>query len=74
MAARDYTPNFLLRLMAKDLSYALAEGRGHGLQLSTVASALELLQQAIAAGHGEEDFSALVEPLRDAAPGTRRTP
>jgi 3-hydroxyisobutyrate dehydrogenase len=74
MAARDYTPNFLLRLMAKDMSYALAEGRGHGLQLSTVAAALELLQQAIAAGHGEEDFSALVEPLRDAAPGTRRTP
>jgi 3-hydroxyisobutyrate dehydrogenase len=74
MAARDYTPNFLLRLMAKDMSYALAEGRGHGLQLSTVAAALELLQQAIAAGHGEEDFSALVEPLRDAAPRGRTNP
>lgn len=68
MAARDYTPNFLLRLMAKDLTYALGEGRRHGLSLSTVASALEVLKQAIAAGHGEEDFSALVEPLREAAP------
>jgi 3-hydroxyisobutyrate dehydrogenase len=64
MTARDYTPNFLLRLMAKDLTYALEEGRGHGLSLSTVASALEVVKQAMAAGHGEEDFSALVEPLR----------
>jgi 3-hydroxyisobutyrate dehydrogenase-like beta-hydroxyacid dehydrogenase len=54
--------------MAKDLTYALAEGRAHGLSLSTVASALEVVKQAIAAGHGEEDFAALVEPLRDAAP------
>ncbi len=66
MTARDYTPNFQLRLMAKDLTYALGEGRRHGLSLSTVASALEVVNQAIAAGHGEEDFSALVEPLRDA--------
>jgi 3-hydroxyisobutyrate dehydrogenase len=68
MTARDYTPNFLLRLMAKDLTYALGEGRRHGVSLSTVASALEVLNRAIDAGHGDEDFSALVEPLRDAAP------
>lgn len=64
MTARDYTPNFLLPLMAKDLSYALGEGRRHGVPLSTAASALELYQQAIAGGHGEEDFSVVVEPLR----------
>jgi len=69
MTARDYTPNFLLRLMAKDLTYALAEGRRHGVSLSTVASALEVLKEAISAGHGEEDFSALVEPLRAPGPG-----
>jgi 3-hydroxyisobutyrate dehydrogenase len=74
MTARDYTPNFLLRLMAKDLTYALAEGRGHGLSLSTVASALEVVKQAIDAGHGEEDFSALVEPMRDAATRGRTNP
>jgi 3-hydroxyisobutyrate dehydrogenase len=73
MTARDYTPNFPLRLMAKDLTYALAEGRGHGLSLSTVASALEVVKQAIAAGHGEVDFSAIVEPLRDAATRARTT-
>jgi 3-hydroxyisobutyrate dehydrogenase len=64
MTARDYTPNFLLRLMSKDLTYALAEGRKYGLALSTVASALEVVDQAVAAGNGEEDFSVLVEPLR----------
>lgn len=67
MTARDYTPHFLLRLMAKDLTYALGEAGRHGLRLTTVASALELFQQAIAKGRGEEDFSAIVEPLREAA-------
>ncbi len=67
MTAQDYAPNFLLRLMAKDLTYALGEGRRHGMSLSTVASALEVVNQAVAAGHGEEDFSALVEPLRQRA-------
>jgi 3-hydroxyisobutyrate dehydrogenase len=70
MTARDYTPNFLLRLMSKDLTYALAEGRKYGLALSTVASALEVVDQAVAAGNGEEDFSVLVEPLRRPADET----
>ena len=70
MTARDYTPNFLLRLMAKDLTYALGEGRRYGLDLSTVASALEVVDRAVAAGNGEEDFSALVEPLRRPASET----
>jgi 3-hydroxyisobutyrate dehydrogenase len=64
MTARDYTPNFLLKLMAKDLTYALGEGRRHGLSLSTAASALELYERAIAGGRAEEDFSVIVEPLR----------
>jgi 3-hydroxyisobutyrate dehydrogenase len=67
MTAQDYSPNFLLRLMAKDLTYAIGEGQRHGLSLTTVASALQVVNRAIAAGHGEEDFSALVEPLRRAA-------
>jgi 3-hydroxyisobutyrate dehydrogenase len=69
MTARDYTPHFLLPLMAKDLKYALGEGRRYGLSLSTVAAALELYEQAVARGHGEQDFSVMVEPLREAASG-----
>jgi 3-hydroxyisobutyrate dehydrogenase len=64
MTASDYTPNFLLKLMAKDLSYAMREGGRHGVALTTAASALELYEQAIGDGRGDEDFSVVVEPLR----------
>src|SRR6185503_15471077 len=63
MTARDYTPNFTLKLAAKDMSYAVGEGRRHGVSLSTVGPVLELYGRAIADGHGDEDFSAVVEPL-----------
>jgi 3-hydroxyisobutyrate dehydrogenase len=71
MTARDYTPNFVLRLMAKDLTYAVGEARRHGVPLATAASALGLYEQAIASGRGEEDFSVVVEPLRKAGPPPR---
>lgn len=64
MTARDYTPNFLLALMAKDIGYALKEGAAAGPPLATAAAALEVFQRAIAAGHGDKDMSAIVEPLR----------
>jgi 3-hydroxyisobutyrate dehydrogenase len=64
MAAREYAPNFLLRLMAKDMSYAIAEGSRRGVSLSTVVPTLQRLERAIADGHGDEDFAAVVEPLR----------
>jgi hypothetical protein len=49
--------------MAKDMTYAIAEARGRGLCLSTVAPALAMLQRAIEDGHGDEDFSAPRRPL-----------
>jgi 3-hydroxyisobutyrate dehydrogenase len=64
MTAPDFTPNFLLKLMAKDLGYAIAEGGARGLSPATAAAALEVFQSALAAGHGEQDMSAVVEPLR----------
>lgn len=72
MTAPDYTPNFLLRLMAKDLGYAVDEGRRAGLPLVTAAAALERFEVAIASGHGEKDMAAVVEPLRlpTSVPGT----
>ncbi|HEV7218299.1 MAG: NAD(P)-dependent oxidoreductase [Terriglobales bacterium] len=59
--AGDFTPNFTLRLMAKDVGYALEEGNRHGVQLQTAASALEVLKRAVALGYGEKDFSAVIE-------------
>ena len=64
MTARDYTPHFLLKLMAKDLGYAIAEARRHGVSLATADCALGHYARAIENGRGEEDFSAIVEPLR----------
>jgi 3-hydroxyisobutyrate dehydrogenase len=64
MTAPDYTPNFMVRLMAKDLGYAIREGAGKGLTLTTAAAALGIFQKAIAAGLGDKDMSAVVEPLR----------
>jgi len=60
-AANDFTPNFRLRLMAKDLGYAIDEASHRGLQLQTASSALALFKQAIVKGHGDEDFSAVVK-------------
>lgn len=64
MTASDYTPNFLLRLMAKDLSYAANEGSNLSVELLTAAAALRQFQRGIAAGHGEKDIAAVIEPLR----------
>jgi 3-hydroxyisobutyrate dehydrogenase len=64
MTARDYTPNFALRLMAKDLDYAIKEGAGFSLELSMAAAALGVFRKALAAGYGEQDMAALVEPFR----------
>jgi 3-hydroxyisobutyrate dehydrogenase len=65
MSARAYTPpNFILRLMAKDLAYAAAEEKRHALEPVTAAAALRIFQQAITHGDGESDLSAVVEQFR----------
>jgi 3-hydroxyisobutyrate dehydrogenase len=64
MTTPDFTPNFLLRLMAKDLGYAIQEGGKLSVELVTAKAALEDFQRAIAAGHGDKDIAAIVEPMR----------
>jgi 3-hydroxyisobutyrate dehydrogenase len=59
IATNDFTPNFALHWMAKDLSYALRSAADQGVPLQTATSALAVFQQAIAEGHGDEDFSAV---------------
>jgi 3-hydroxyisobutyrate dehydrogenase len=63
-AAGDAVPNFVLRLMAKDLSYAIEEGSRNHLNLQTAVPALTEFQRAIAAGYGDSDFSAVLEAIR----------
>jgi len=64
MLEREYTPNFHLSLMAKDLSYSLKEGDRCGVTLSTARAALGEFERAIAQGREDDDFSAVVEAVR----------
>ncbi|MBI5688754.1 MAG: NAD(P)-dependent oxidoreductase [Verrucomicrobia bacterium] len=64
MEAADYTPHFYLRLMAKDLGYAIGEGGQVGVELATAAAALGRFRAAVAAGHGDSDMAAVVRPLQ----------
>jgi 3-hydroxyisobutyrate dehydrogenase len=65
MATSNFTPNFLLRLMAKDLGYAIEEANRLSLELTTGASALEIFKKAITTGQGDQDMSAVVEQFRN---------
>ena len=67
MVNEDYTVNFLLRLLSKDLAYAHAAAAQSGVELSTAANAQALFDRAAAAGYGEKDMSAVVEVLRHPA-------
>lgn len=64
MTAPDFTPNFLLRLMAKDLGYAIAEAGKNSVEMATAKAALSVFQNSVAAGHGEKDIAAVVELFR----------
>ncbi len=61
IAANDFTPNFALRWMAKDLAYALNGASGKGVSLPIATAAQTVFQQAIAQGHADEDFSAVTK-------------
>ena len=64
MLDADYAPHFHLSLMQKDLEYALKEAERSGVSLATARPTLDAFQRATAAGHGLQDFSAVIEPLR----------
>ena len=55
----DFTPAFSLRLMVKDLMYAMEEGSRSGVELQTAAAALQRFRQAVHEGLGEDDFAAV---------------
>ena len=61
MAANDFSPNFPLKLMTKDLGYAIKEAERFGVPLRTAIPAAEVFKQALERGLGEQDFSAVVK-------------
>ena len=68
MMARDYSVNFFLRLMRKDVDYAAQEARRHGVELRTAAAALDAFDRAIASGWGEADFASVAESIAGRKP------
>ncbi|MFL6446886.1 MAG: NAD(P)-dependent oxidoreductase [Bryobacteraceae bacterium] len=64
MMERNYDVNFYLRLMAKDVGYAIKLSEALGASHRAADSALDLLNNAQQQGWSDKDFSSLVEPLR----------
>jgi len=68
MTSRDYSVNFLLKLMSKDLEYAHNAAAESGVELTTAAASRGVFESAVLAGYGDQDMSSVIEPFRDKAP------
>lgn len=64
MTAQDYSVNFLLKLMAKDLLYAEKEAACSHVNLKTAEAARSLFEIAAIKGFADKDMSSVIEPLR----------
>jgi len=64
MVSRDYTPNFLVPLMVKDLTYAMEAFAAEGIELADARAARARFIEAAEAGYQDKDIAAVVEPLR----------
>jgi 3-hydroxyisobutyrate dehydrogenase-like beta-hydroxyacid dehydrogenase len=63
MFERDFTPLFKLEHMLKDVRHCLAEAHALGVELRLGSLVEPLFAQAAAAGHGEEDFAAVIRGM-----------
>jgi 3-hydroxyisobutyrate dehydrogenase len=66
MISGDFDPSFALKLARKDAGLALAAAEAAGIDLPAVRATAAAFDQAIEAGHGDEDMAATYATL---APG-----
>jgi 3-hydroxyisobutyrate dehydrogenase len=59
IAAQNFTPNFALHLLHKDLGYALEEAGKQNASLPTTAISREFYRMAMSQGLGDRDFVAI---------------
>lgn len=59
MFSGDFSPNFQLRLMAKDVRYFLSLARDFGCATPEIEMCGKMLAEAAAAGFGDEDVAAI---------------
>ena len=65
MVSHNYTVNFLLKLMTKDLLYAQTEAARCSVDLKTAEVARSLFEAAVEKGFGDVDMASVIEPLRN---------
>jgi len=64
---RDFTTNFSVKWMDKDIGLMLETGRELGVPLPLTGLTRQLFQAAIAQGHGEEDICSTIKVLESLA-------
>jgi 3-hydroxyisobutyrate dehydrogenase-like beta-hydroxyacid dehydrogenase len=70
---RDFSTNFSLKLMHKDIQLALGEAEKLGMNLPACRTVSEVFSEAMAAGMGDEDFVAIAKIVEKRA-GTKIEP
>jgi 3-hydroxyisobutyrate dehydrogenase-like beta-hydroxyacid dehydrogenase len=63
----DFTPHFVLRLMRKDVRLALETASELEVPMPALEAVKRVFDASMDEGHGEEDFSAIIKHLEDAA-------
>jgi 3-hydroxyisobutyrate dehydrogenase-like beta-hydroxyacid dehydrogenase len=63
MREHDYTTLFKLEHMLKDVRLCLEEGQAAAVPFAAAARARDVLVAALARGHADDDFAALIEAL-----------
>jgi 3-hydroxyisobutyrate dehydrogenase-like beta-hydroxyacid dehydrogenase len=63
MREHDYSTLFKLEHMLKDVRLCLEEGQAAGVPFAAAARARDVLVAAMARGHADDDFAALIEAL-----------
>jgi len=61
MRAHDYTPLFKTAHMLKDVRLCLQEAESAGVPFPSASLARDMLAAAVARGHGEQDYAAIIE-------------
>lgn len=64
---RDFSPNFPLKWMHKDIGLMLESAEELGVPLPLTALTRQMFQAAISTGHGEQDFCASIQVMESLA-------
>ncbi|MDB5899116.1 MAG: NAD-binding of NADP-dependent 3-hydroxyisobutyrate dehydrogenase family protein [Ramlibacter sp.] len=67
LSQRDFTPTFTVEQMMKDLGLILQAAATSHVPLPQTAATLQLMHAAVAQGHGQEDYAAIIKAVERAA-------